>query len=109
MPEEGTVLWVDCIAVTTSSNNQALALKFLDFINRPAIAAQSAEDLYFATPNAAAKQLLTTEFRQNTEVFPSDDIIRRSQLYRELSRDNVQLRLRITNAVINIYESRKTH
>lgn len=109
VPEEGTVLWVDCIAVTTSSNNQALALKFLDFINRPAIAAQSAEDLYFATPNAAAKQLLTTEFRQNTEVFPSDDIIRRSQLYRELSRDNVQLRLRITNAVINIYESRKTH
>lgn len=109
VPEEGTILWVDCIAVTTSSDNQVLALEFLDFINRPAIAAQSAEDLYFATPNAAAKPLLSDAFRQNSEVFPADDIIRRSQLYRELSRDNVQLRLRITNAVINIYESRKTH
>ncbi len=109
VPQEGTVLWVDCMAVTTSSKNQALALEFIDFINRPAIAAQNAEDLYFATPNTAAKPLLSDAFRLNSEVFPPDEIIHRSQLYQELSRANVKLRLRITNAVINIYESGKTH
>ncbi|WP_261844482.1 polyamine ABC transporter substrate-binding protein [Aliamphritea ceti] len=109
VPEEGTVLWVDCLAVTSTSKNQALALKFMDFINQPDIAAKNAEELFFATPNAAAKKLLPAKFRDNPEVFPANEIINRSQLYRELSNPTIKLRLRITNAVVNIYESGKTH
>lgn len=108
VPKEGTVLWVDCLAITSNSENKELALAFLDFLNKPEIAAINAEDLYYATPNREAEKLLPEIFRNNPEVFPNQAILDRSQLYKELSNKNIELRLRITNAIVNIHESGKT-
>lgn len=107
VPKEGTVLWVDCIAITSSSQNQAMALKFLNFINRPDIAAKNAQALYYASPNSEASNHLAEAYRTNPEVYPPKSVIDRSQLYKELSNENIELRLRITHAVVNIHESRK--
>ncbi|MCP4598812.1 spermidine/putrescine ABC transporter substrate-binding protein [Neptuniibacter sp.] len=105
IPAEGTVLWVDCLAITASSEHQQEALNLINYLNKPAIAAKNAEDLYYATPNDAATKLLSEEFRNDSEIFPEHKILRRSGLYEVLSNENIRQRLRITNAIINIHES----
>ena len=108
VPKEGTLLWVDCLSIPSNAPNQALALEFIDFLNKPQIAALNAEQLYLATPNTAAKAYLSNEFKNDKSVFPDEEVIRRSDLYQVLTPENIKLRLRITNAIVNIYESSKT-
>lgn len=108
VPKEGTVLWVDCIAAVANSNNLDQSLAFIDFINKPDIAATNAEDTYFATPNEAAFTRLPEDLKTNTEIYPTKPVIERSELYKELSNENISLRLRITNAIRNTHESRQT-
>lgn len=105
IPSEGTVLWVDCLAIPSSSKNINSALAFINFLNQPQIAALNAEEVYVATPNEAALEIVSEEYRQDSEVFPSKDILNKSDLYRPLNSESVEQRLRITNAVLNIHES----
>lgn len=105
IPAEGTVLWVDCLAITASSEHKQKALDFLNYLSTPAISAQNAEDLYYATPNEGAMGLLSDDFRNDSEIFPEHEVLRKSGLYEVLSNDNIRQRLRITNAIINIHES----
>ena len=67
----GTLLWVDCLSVPSNSPNQALAYRFLDFLNRPEIAALNAEDLGVATPNAAARALLPEDDARGCDHLPA--------------------------------------
>jgi spermidine/putrescine transport system substrate-binding protein len=108
VPQEGSLLWVDCLAISSESSNKELALSFVNFLNEPAVAAKNSLQLELATPNQTAKALLPKEFKEDTEIFPEQSILSRSQLYQVLSHENIKLRLRITNAVVNIYESSKT-
>lgn len=108
VPKEGTLLWVDCLAIPSDSRNPTLALQFINFLNQPKVAAQNAEAIYLATPNIAAKAFLSDEFKNDKAVYPDEDVVRRSQLYKVLTPENIKLRLRITNAIVNIYESSKT-
>jgi len=108
VPEEGTVLWVDCLAIPSNSKNIDTALDFIEYLNQPKVAAKNAESLHYATPNNAALSELSEEFRNNPEVFPSQAIQNKSELYKKLSNENIKQRLRITNAIVNIHESKQT-
>jgi spermidine/putrescine transport system substrate-binding protein len=105
VPTEGTILWVDCLAVIRDSPRKALALEFIDFLNRPGIAAMNAELIGFGTPNLSAIGHLSQAYQTDPSVFPADDIVRRSQQYEVLDKDNIILRKRITSAVRKIHES----
>ena len=84
VPREGSNLWVDYLAISASSPRKALAARFIDFLNRPEIAARNAEYLHYASPNAAALALLPEEFRRDPIIFPGADVRERSEAYREL-------------------------
>ena len=72
VPKEGSYLWVDYLAVLTSSPNQDLAMAFVDFLNEPGHAAQWAEYVYGATTNQSAKALLSEEFLADPIVYPDE-------------------------------------
>ena len=78
VPGEGTVLWVDYFAVPASSRNADAAYAFLDFLNRPDVAARHARSHNFATPNAAAQNLLPAEFVQDPWIHPPQSLIESS-------------------------------
>ena len=105
VPREGTILWVDCLAAIEGSPRQALALQFIDFLNRPDIAAMNAEFLGFGTPNTSAIQHMSAAFQSDQSVFPSQDILGRSQSYQVLDKNNIILRKRMTSAIRKIHES----
>ena len=45
VPDEGTLLWVDCLSIPANTPNKALAYRFLNFISDPEIAALNAAQL----------------------------------------------------------------
>jgi spermidine/putrescine transport system substrate-binding protein len=85
VPEEGTNLWVDYIGISGQSPRKALAAKFIDFINRPKIAARNARWVYLATPNTAAEKHLPDSFLQDPIIYPSQAVQNRSEFYTSLS------------------------
>ncbi|WP_420598506.1 ABC transporter substrate-binding protein [Neptuniibacter sp.] len=108
IPKEGTVLWVDCLAIPSNSKNIKQALTFLNYLSDPVVAAQHAEDLYYATPNEAAMNHVSDKYKNDSEIFPPRSILAQSDLYEEMTNSNIEKRLRITNAVKNIHESKQT-
>lgn len=106
IPNEGTVLWVDCLAVLSTSQNQALAFNFLNFMNSPDIAAANSEALSVATTNAAALPLQSEDFRSDPLIYPDEETLSNSQNYDyDMDNANVRLRNRITSSLVNIHES----
>ena len=84
LPEEGGNIWVDFLSLSTHSKNPKLATKFLNFINSPKWAAKNAEDMYLATPNAAAKKLLSDELLNDPVIYPNKKALSQSEFYKEL-------------------------
>ncbi len=106
VPKEGTLLWVDCLSVASSSKNKPLAYRFLDFLNQPDIAALNAAELGVATPNAAARALLPDDIRQDQTIYPPEDVLARSQVYEMRPLEATQTRRRIISALINAHDAR---
>ncbi|MFC1748068.1 spermidine/putrescine ABC transporter substrate-binding protein [Pseudomonadota bacterium] len=95
LPSEGGNLWVDYLVVMQSSNKKNLAMSFVDFINQPENAARNAAYVYYATPNDAAKALMTDEYLNNGIIYPSEAQITRSEMYKELPSRVLKTRNRI--------------
>ncbi|WP_217477548.1 polyamine ABC transporter substrate-binding protein [Stutzerimonas stutzeri] len=106
VPDEGTLLWVDCLAIPASTPKKALAYRFLNFISDPEIAALNAAQLSVATPNAAAQALLPESIRQDPSIYPPEAVLERSQVYESRPLDATQTRRRIISALINAHDAR---
>ncbi len=85
VPEEGGNLWADYLVIMQSSPRKDLAAKFIDFLNRPDIAARNAEYVYYATPNTGAVAYLSEEYFEDPVIHPSDSVLSRSEIYRSLA------------------------
>jgi len=106
VPEEGTTLWIDCLAVLDGSANKALAMDFLNFLNTPDIAAANSMDLGIASPNNAAVALQSDAFRNDTVVYPDEQTRNQLQEYdAEITLSNIMVRNRITSALVNLHEA----
>ena len=101
VPKEGTSIWLDCLAVLSSSKHKKAAAEFIAFINRPKIAALNAEYLWVATPNIGAFEYLGAEFLDDETVFPSQKTLDKSELNRQLSSMSVKQRNRIIHQLDN--------
>jgi len=78
-PQEGGVIWVDaiCIPNTASPEEKLAAEMFIDFILRPDIGAMITEYTWFASPNAAAEELIDEEITSDPTVYPPAEVIER--------------------------------
>lgn len=85
VPEEGSNLWVDYLVMLQSSLRKDLAAKFIDFLNRPEVAARNAEFVFYATPNTAAREHLSKDYFENEVINPGEAVLSRSEIYRELA------------------------
>ncbi len=79
--QEGGVIWVDniCIPKTVSPEQKLAAEMFIDFILRGDIGAKLSEYNYYASPNAAAEEILGEEFTGDPAVYPPAEVLERLQ------------------------------
>ena len=81
IPKEGTNLWADYLTVGAKSRRPDLAHAFINFLNRPVNAAQLALYANYATPNNRAKKLVSEDYLNNPIIFPSDDVLLKSEQF----------------------------
>jgi spermidine/putrescine transport system substrate-binding protein len=86
-PEPTFVLWIDCIAVARYAPHPNYAMQFINFVNRPDIAARIATYNGFASPNAAGEALQPEAIRQNPMLNPSPEQLKRAVMENDLDTD----------------------
>ncbi len=80
LPEEGALMWNESFVIPANSLNKATAELFLNFILRPEIAAQIANENYYATPNEAAQALIDPLILNDPVIFPPNDSLINAEL-----------------------------
>lgn len=77
IPKEGALMWFDSFVIPKDAGNSEAALSFIDFVNRPAMAAKNSDFIQYANGNLASKPLLTPAVRDNPGIYPSDEVMGR--------------------------------
>lgn len=91
LPKEGGLLWQDCLSIPVGAPHPENAHAFINFIHDPAINAAIADFIQYATPNAAAKKLMSEDYTQNPAIFPPDDVIERCEAGIYLGEEAIRL------------------
>ena len=95
IPKEGGVVWADTLAIPKEVANDPVryntALLWIDFLNRPDIAAKNVEYVYYASPNAAATDLIPAEILEDPGIYPPQEVMDKMEWLKPLG-DAQQLR-----------------
>jgi len=84
IPKEGTNIWFDNMVIPKNAQNKELAEEFINFMNRPEIAAKNAEYIGYSTPNTAARELLPDELKNSHVGYPSKEEIENTEIFLDL-------------------------
>ena len=89
VPEEGSNLWFDNLVIPANSKNAEGAHALINFLLDPEIAAINAEYVGYATPNAAAIDLMDPEITSDEAFYPSDEVMSQLEVYRDLGQEKL--------------------
>lgn len=84
VPEEGGAMWVDAMFLPAGAEDVELALRFMDYLLDPQIAAQLSNWTHWGTPNEAALPYIEPEQRADPAIYPPDAVMRGFEPVREL-------------------------
>ena len=74
IPKEGSLLWVDSLAIPKDAKNVDNALKFIDYLNDPQVAANGVNYVSYASPNLAALDLVNPDIKNNPSIYPTPEV-----------------------------------
>ena len=74
IPREGSLLWIDVAAIPKDAPNPDNALRFVDFLLEPKVAAASSELTGYANANLPATALLPKDISANPLIYPPADV-----------------------------------
>jgi len=79
VPESGTLIWVDSMAIPKGAPEPALAHAFINFMLDPKVAARNAKKVRYASPNKAARALMDRSLLDDPAIFPPRTVIDKCQ------------------------------
>lgn len=84
VPQEGGVVWVDnfCIPVSATPEQKLAAEMFLNYLLEAEVGAQLSQYNYYASPNAAAEEILGPDFLADPIVYPPAEVLDKLQYIR---------------------------
>ncbi|MBY8976627.1 spermidine/putrescine ABC transporter substrate-binding protein [Rhodobacteraceae bacterium NNCM2] len=75
VPKEGGLVWEDGLCLPKGGPNPDGALALINFMLDPEAGAAIADYIFYATPNNAAKAIMSDEYLNNPAIFPSQETI----------------------------------
>lgn len=75
VPQSGSSLWTDTLAIPKTAPNVDAAYEWINFMLQPEVTRKGVEDLYFSTPNTAAFELLPDNLKNNTRLYPPEEVL----------------------------------
>ena len=87
VPEEGTNLWMDSWVIPKYAKDKAAAEKFLNTMCSVEAAEYNFNYIYYSTPNQALIDSFDDDIKSDEAIFPSEELMRKSELMKSLSQD----------------------
>lgn len=87
LPADGSNLFYDAMCIPTCSKNKENAEAFINFMQKPEIAAENCRYLRYGSPNEAAIALLEDEIKNSELTFPSDEYLDKCYVFSNLDQD----------------------
>lgn len=84
VPREGSYIGLDRLAIPAKAPHRDLAEAFLNFLLDASVGAQNAKTLGMATPNRAAKALLPAAMQNDSQLYPSAEVMLRLQFIQDV-------------------------
>jgi spermidine/putrescine transport system substrate-binding protein len=75
VPTEGSLIWQDTLAIPKGAPHPDNAHAFINYILDSEVGAKIATTIQYATPNAAAKKLMSKEYLDNPAIFPPPEVV----------------------------------
>jgi len=91
VPDEGTNLFVDAMCIPKGAANKENAELFINFMCDTEIALKNMAVTCYATPVRTAFEALDEETRNNKIMFPDDEVLNRTQIYKNLPPETLNL------------------
>ena len=88
IPQEGAVLFTDCMAIPASAPHKDLAHQFIDFILKPDVAGRIINEIWYAMPIPEALSFVETDIREDPNIFPPPGVLNRCEFLVDLGEYN---------------------
>jgi putrescine transport system substrate-binding protein len=72
MPKEGSGLWIDGLYIPADAPHTDNAYLFINFLMRPDIAAEIANEVWYANANKGAREFMIPELLDNPAIYPNE-------------------------------------
>ncbi len=89
MPEEGLYLWQDNFLIPKGSKHKENSEEFINFLLRPEISKLLSEAFPYTNPNAAAKELLSEDVKNNLGIYPPASVYEQGEYLVDLGSTTV--------------------
>ncbi len=83
VPKEGTIIWFDMFAIPADAPHPTNAHLFIDFMNRPEIAAANSNFINYANGNSASFPLINEAVRNDPGIYPPAEV--KAKLFPDLA------------------------
>ncbi|MFN3266710.1 MAG: spermidine/putrescine ABC transporter substrate-binding protein [Deinococcales bacterium] len=88
VPQEGSVIFTDSMAIPIKAPNSQLAHQFINFILEPKIGARLSNYNRYASPNEAAKPFINPADAKNPGVYPPANVMAKLEFILDLGKNN---------------------
>jgi spermidine/putrescine transport system substrate-binding protein len=88
LPKEGSVIFVDSMAIPAGAKNSKMAHAFINFILEPKVGARLSNFNRYATPNEAAKAFVDPKDAKNPAIYPAAAVTAKLEFILDLAADN---------------------
>ena len=90
VPREGTSITCDDLVIPATAVNTDLTYRFINHLLAPEVSAKNMEFINYLAPNTAAQKLMPDEFINNPAVRPSKEIMKKSDVLKDLGENNIK-------------------
>jgi putrescine transport system substrate-binding protein len=77
IPKEGTQLWFDNLAIPKDARNVDEALAFINYLQRPEVAAKNSNLISYANGNLASQKFIDKSILDDPTIYPTEDMMAR--------------------------------
>lgn len=92
VPKEGSNVWQDCLCIPGGAPHRENAHKLINYILDAEAGAAIADFIQYATPNEAARKLLSDDYNKNPAIFPSEETLAKCESAIYLGEDAQRLK-----------------
>ncbi|MBU5617470.1 extracellular solute-binding protein [Psychrobacter sp. TAE2020] len=90
-PTEGAILWMDNFVIPKNAKNVDAAHKFINYLLQPENAKIVSEEIGYASPNLAARELMSDEVRNNKTIYPSKETLAKAEFQEDVGDEALQV------------------